>query len=148
MKNKRFLKEGLIFILLGITCFVLAMTLETKLNSILFGLTGSFCGPGIYIVAKYFYWSSPKRKQLYEQKTENDYIELHDERKEMIRGKAARFSLLVNMLITSVSVFVVSILGQLEIISWHKPVTFFIAFLFIVQAVASQIIYKQLEKKS
>ncbi len=147
MKNRRFFKEGLIFILLGVTCFVLAMTLETKLSVILFGLTGSFCGPGIYILIKYFYWSSPKRKQLYEQKTENDYIELHDERKEMIRGKAARFSMLVNMLITSISIFIVSILGQLEIITWHKPVMLFVAFIFTVQALAGQIIYKQLEKK-
>ena len=84
MKNQ--LKSSIIFFCLGIVFLILAFIFPSI--SIFVGFVGGCFGPAVMMLYKYLYWR--KRPEEYEEKIKNDTIELHDERKEMIRGKALR----------------------------------------------------------
>lgn len=145
MKNK--LKLGIInLIFSGVfigLCFIFPEI------SIFFGFAGVCFSVGMFMLYQYFHWKSPSKQEEYKEKIENETIELHDERKEMIRGKAARLSLLANWCLMSAIVVIVSLLGQFEVFPYEyaKPVIFGITIYWIISAIIMQIIYKFLCNK-
>ena len=70
--KKSHLITGIVYILVGIVFLIAALFTETKIDSLLFGFTGACIGPGILMICKYFYWSSPKNKAIYEEKLEKE----------------------------------------------------------------------------
>lgn len=78
-KNNLFV--GILYMLCGAICLIIALMSDTELNSLLFGFSGAFIAPGIVIISKYFYWTSPQNRNKYAERLENENIELHDERK-------------------------------------------------------------------
>ena len=110
---KNYLKSSIIYFCLGIVFLVLAFIFPDI--SIFVGFVGGCFGPAIMMFYKYFYWK--KRPTEYSEKIEDESIELHDERKEMIRGRALRVSTLINWCILSIFIVVVALLGQFEVIS-------------------------------
>ena len=83
--KKSNLITGILYVLFGVVCLIVALLIETKLEGILWGFAGAGIFPGIMMMCKYFYWSSPKNKERYEERLENERIELHDELKTKIR---------------------------------------------------------------
>lgn len=83
--KKSNLITGILYVLFGVVCLIVALLIETKLEGILWGFAGAGIFPGIMMICKYFYWSSPKNKEQYEERLENDRIEQHDELKTKIR---------------------------------------------------------------
>ena len=63
--KKNNLLIGILYMLSGAICLIIALMFDTKLDSLLFGFAGAFIVPGIVIVNKYFYWTSPKNKNRY-----------------------------------------------------------------------------------
>ncbi len=142
---KNYLRSGIIYFCLGIIFLVLVFIFPDI--SIFAGFVGGFFGLAIMLFYKYFYWK--KRPTEYSVKIEDDNIELHDERKEMIRGKALRVSTLVNWCILSIFIIVVAFLGQFEVISEEisRLIMWIIAVYWFVSALIMQIVYKYLSKK-
>ena len=89
--KKSNLITGILYVLFGVVCLIVALLIETKLEGILWGFAGAGIFPGIMMICKYFYWSSPKNKEQYEERLENDRIEQHDELKTKIRDRAGGY---------------------------------------------------------
>ena len=90
--KKSNLITGILYVLFGMACLIVALLIETKLEGILWGFAGAGIFPGIMMICKYFYWSSPKNKEQYEERLENDRIEQHDELKTKIRDIFIQFN--------------------------------------------------------
>ena len=88
--KKSNLITGILYVLFGVACLIVALLIETKLEGILWGFAGAGIFPGIMMICKYFYWSSPENKERYEERLENERIEQHDELKTKIRDRAGR----------------------------------------------------------
>ena len=70
--KKSNLITGILYVLFGVVCLIVALLIETKLEGILWGFAGAGIFPGIMMICKYFYWSSPKNKERYEERLENE----------------------------------------------------------------------------
>lgn len=138
---------GLVYTAAGLGFCLCAIFLDTGLDSLLWGFAGAGIGPGLLIIYKYLYWSRPKRRGRYAQKLEEEAIEHHDERKTMLRDRAARIVFLLNWLVLSAAMVVFSILGQLERISFHRPLVLTLGSLWILQLILYYAVYHALEKR-
>ncbi|WP_312941869.1 hypothetical protein [Oscillibacter sp.] len=145
--RKSHLLSGLLFVLGGVACIIVALMLDTKLNNLLFGLSGALIVPGILESFKYFYWTAPKNKKKYAERLENESIELQDERKEKLRDKSGRYAYLLGLVIISISIIVFSILGQLEVIKNTHLIVIYLGGYFAFQYVAGILIFKHLDNK-
>lgn len=147
MKKSMFFM-GLSYVLFGCAFLFCGIALDTKIDSLLWGFAGACIGPGLVMICKYFYWSHPKNSTKYVEKTENEKIELHDERKEMLKNKTGRIVVLLNIDFTSIAIVTISILGKLEIIGFAKPIMIALAVFFVLQMVLSYLVYSILEKRN
>ena len=80
--KKSNLITGILYVLFGVACLIVALLIETKLEGILWGFCGRRYLPRNYDDMQIFYWSSPKNKERYEERLENERIEQHDELKQ------------------------------------------------------------------
>lgn len=55
--KKSNLITGILYVLFGVVCLIVALLIETKLEGILWGFAGAGIFPGIMMICKYFYWS-------------------------------------------------------------------------------------------
>lgn len=147
MKKSMFFM-GLSYVLVGCAFLFCGIALDTKIDSLLWGFAGACIGPGLVMICKYFYWSHPKNSTKYVEKIENEKIELHDERKEMLKNKTGRIVVLLNIAFTSIAIVTISILGKLEIIGFAKPIMITLAVFFVLQIVLSYLVYSILEKRN
>jgi hypothetical protein len=138
---------GIVYTLVGVMFLIVALLTDTKLDSILFGLAGAGIAPGLLMIYKYFYWSSPKRSQKYQEMLENERIELHDELKEKIRDKSGRYAYIVGLIITSAAILVFSILGKLELVENYRMIVLYLGGYFVVQIIVGIAIFNYLLKK-
>ncbi|MEA4848653.1 MAG: hypothetical protein VB106_15600 [Clostridiaceae bacterium] len=145
--KKSNLLAGILYMLSGAICLIAALMFDTKINSLLFGFAGAFIAPGIVMVSKYFYWTSPKNKNKYAERLENENIELHDERKEKLRDKSGRYAYLMGLAVISFSIVIFSILGELEIIAASKLIILYLGGYFVFQLIVGVIIFRHLSKK-
>ena len=107
--KKSNLITGILYVLFGVACLIVALLIETKLEGILWGFAGAGIFPGIMMICKYFYWSSPKNKERYEERLENERIEQHDELKTKIRDRAGRYTYSLGLLVVCFSILVFGI---------------------------------------
>lgn len=146
MKKNNFI-IGLVYLIIGIACLVFILVFETKLNSILSGFATTGIVFGAVILWKYYYWTRPENKNKYKEKTQNENIELKDERKEKLRDKSGRYAYILGLIVLSISVVVFSILGSLEIIDNSDFIVIYLGGLFVFQYIIGIIIYRHLSKK-
>lgn len=145
--KKSNLLVGLLYILLGLTCLVLVSFCDSRLNDLLFGFSGAGIIPGFVMVGNYFYWTSPKNKDKYAQRIDNQNIELQDERKEKLRDKSGRYAYLFGLVVISLSIIIISILGHLELIANYRFMVIYLFFYFIFQYVIGVILFYYLSNK-
>ncbi len=138
---------GMLYVLFGVTCLIVALLIETKLEGILWGFVGAGIFPGMMMICKYFYWSSPKNKDRYEERLENERIEMHDELKTKIRDKAGRYTYTLGMIILSFSILVFSILGALEVIENARMIVIYLSGYLLFQFIAGIVIFNKLMKR-
>lgn len=146
MKKNNFI-IGLGYLIIGILCLVFILLFETKLNSILSGFATTGILFGSVVLWKYYYWTRPENKDKYKEKTQNEDIELKDERKEKLRDKSGRYAYILGLIVLSISVVVFSILGSLEIIDNSEMIVIYLSGLTIFQYIVGIIIYRHLSKK-
>ena len=138
---------GMLYVLFGVTCLIVALLIETKLEGILWGFAGAGILPGMMMICKYFYWSSPKNKDRYEERLENERIEMHDELKTKIRDKAGRYTYTLGMIILSFSILVFGILGALEVIENARMIVIYLSGYLLFQFIAGIVIFNKLMKR-
>ena len=145
--KKSNLITGILHVLFGVACLIVALLIETKLEGILWGFAGAGIFPGIMMICKYFYWSSPKNKEQYEERLENDRIEQHDELKTKIRDRAGRYTYSLGLLVVCFSILVFGILGALEVIDNARMIILYLSGYLMFQIITGIIIFNKLMKK-
>lgn len=138
---------GLLYVLAGAICLLAALSAETKLDGILWGLSGAGLVPGALMICKYFYWRSPKNKMQYEERLEIEQIEMHDELKNKVRNEAGRYTYSLGLLVLCFSIFVFAVLGALEIIENVRMMVFYLSGYLLFQFLAGIVIFNKLMKK-
>ena len=89
------------------------------------------------------FWSSPKNKERYEERLENERIEQHDELKTKIRDRAGRYAYGIGLVVICFSILVFSILGALEVIDNARMIILYLSGYLMFQI----IIFNKLMKK-
>lgn len=145
--EKSNLITGILYVLFGVVCLIVALLIETKLEGILWGFAGAGIFPGIMMICKYFYWSSPKNKEQYEERLENDRIEQHDELKTKIRDRAGRYAYGIGLVVICFSILVFSILGASEVIDNARMIILYLSGYLMFQIITGIIIFNELMKK-
>lgn len=145
--KKNSLSEGIAFTLGGFIILCIALLTVSKIDSILIGLGAGGISSGIVMICKYFYWNTPKNKERYQKKIENEKIELYDELKIKLRDKSGRYAYIIGILMISFSIVAFSILGKLEIIENSRLIVLYLGGYLIFQIVIGIVIFNQLLKK-
>lgn len=84
-------------------CLWSALKNDNSLSSLLFGFSGAGLIGGLSLISKYFYWSSPKRKDVYAARLEEEQINLKDEFKESLRNRSGRIAYIITLLVIVLS---------------------------------------------
>ncbi len=145
--KKSNLLEGILFILGGIILLGVELLTDSVLDRLLIGFAAGAICSGTVMTCKYFYWSTPKNKERYQEKIENEKIELHDELKSKLRDKSGRYAYAIGLMTVSISIIIFSILGQLEVIDNSRLIVLYLGGYLIFQIVIGIVIFKQLLKK-
>ena len=138
---------GILYVLFGVVCVIVALLVETKLEGILWGFAGAGIFPGLMMIFKYFYWSSPKNRVRYEERLENERIEIHDELKTKVRNEAGRYTYSLSILVICFSILAFGILGALEIIDNTRMIVLYLSGYLLFQIIAGIVIFNKLMKK-
>ena len=133
---------GLGFIALGIVFIILnIVTVGEGTSSKFAGFAGGLIGPGMMMVYKYFHWSKPENKAVYEERMKNERINAHDERTVMIRGKTGYAMYLITIIMLTLLDLILSLTGV------EKWVLLLITILLIFELVGGYIVYQRYNKK-
>lgn len=145
--KKSNLLVGLIYLFVGIVCLISALNFESRIGSLLAGFAGAgICG-GSFILWKYYYWTKPENKARYKEKIENDNIEIHDERKTMLRAKSGRYAYIIGMIVISASIVVFSIIGSFNKIEGSELIVLYLAGFLVFQYITGILIFNHLSRK-
>lgn len=141
------LLEGILFVLTGIILLGVALLTDSVLDSLLIGFAAATISSGIFMTCKYFYWSTSKNKERYQEKIENEKIELHDELKSKLRDKSGRYSYTIGIMTVCASIMIFSILGTLEIIDNARMIVLYLSGYLVFQIIIGIVIFRHLLKK-
>ena len=146
--KKSDLWTGIAMIAVGLACLA-AVFLNPLASSLFAGLFGAFTFPGVMQVYKYLKWSSPKHHDEYQERLEQERIDLRDERKEMLRNKSGRISYVFGLLLGAVSLTAFSFLGKLGVVEEPaaRLLIFFLAGYLLFQLFAGILVYGLLDAK-
>ena len=145
--KKSNLITGIVYLLAGIVFLGTALLTDTKLDGLFFGFAGAGIIPGIMMIFKYCYWSSPKNKERYAEKLENEKIELHDELKEKLRDKSGRYAYTAGLFVIAVSMMLFAVLNSLEIVQTGNIIVLVLGGYLVFQIVIGIVIFNHLMKK-
>lgn len=145
--KKSNLITGILYVLFGVTCLIVALLVETKLEGILWGFAGAGIFPGIMMICRYFYWNSPKNRERYKERLDNERIEMYDELKTKIRDKAGRYTYSLGLIVICLSILFFGILGALEVIDNTRMIVLYLSSYLLFQVIAGIIIFNKLMKK-
>ena len=144
--KKSQLISGIIYTLLGRAILLAAIFTDTEIG-MLYGLGGAMTGPGLAMMGKYLYWSRPKNRQRYEERLENERIEMNDELKQKLRDRSGRYAYVQGIVTVSLSLFVIGILESLGLIGDSLPLVWYLSAYLIFQIIAGIVIFNRLLKK-
>ncbi len=144
--KKSQLISGIIYTLLGLAILLAAIFTDTEIG-MLYGLGGAMTGPGLAMMGKYLYWSRPKNRQRYEERLENERIEMNDELKQKLRDRSGRYAYVLGLVTVSLSLFVIGILESLGLIGDSLPLVWYLSAYLIFQIIAGIVIFNRLLKK-
>lgn len=144
--KKTQLISGIIYTLLGLALLLAAFFTDTEIG-MLYGLGGALTGPGLAMMGKYLYWSRPKNRQCYEERLENERIEMNDELKQKLRDRSGRYAYVLGLVTVSLSIFVIGILDSLGLIGNSRPMVLYLGAYLIFQVIAGIVIFNRLLKK-
>lgn len=144
-------KSNLIFSILytlgGAALLLVTLLTDSVLDSLLFGFAVAAICSGTVMTCKYFYWSSPKNRERYQEKLAAEKIELHDELKEKLRDKAGKYTCVLGAIVVSISIVVFSILGKLGLVENSRMIVLYLGGYLLFQIAVSIAIFQYLLKR-
>lgn len=96
---------------------------------------------------KYSYWNSPKHSGKYKELLDSEKIEQHDELKTKLREKSGQYAYILGNVVTSISILVFSILGNLDIVENYRVIVLYLGAYLAVQVITGFVFYKRFLKK-
>ena len=144
--KKSNLLVGIGYIVVGAAFLLLALLFNGGTSSLFFGFAGAGIGVGIMMIARYFYWSKSENKGRYQEKLENEMIESHDELKIKLRDKSGRYAYVFGLVITTISIVVFFILGELQIVNNSRVIVIYLSAYLLFQFICGIVIYNHLLK--
>ena len=73
------LMTGIVYVAVGILLLALSSLTEGRLGSLLFAFGFAGAVPGAVMIGKYVYWTSPRNRERYAERVEQERIDLQDE---------------------------------------------------------------------
>ena len=143
--KKRHLLSGFAYLLVGLGCLLAALLTSTSIESLLYGLAGAGIAPGLLILWRYFYWS--RHETAYQEKCQQEEIELKDELKEKLRDQSGRYTYLLGLIVIAIAIPVFVLLEQLQLLQSSFLMIGFLCAYLIFQYAAGIVIYQHLLKK-
>ncbi len=140
------LVNGIVYMLAGLLALCLALVTETRMEGLFWGLTGAALSVGAGIVARYLYWSTPKRREKYREKLENEQIEREDERNVMLRDRAGRYAYALGLVVNGLSLLVLCILSAVGILTNVRGIVLMLAAYLLFQVLSFILILSRLQK--
>lgn len=145
--KKSNLIAGICSVAVGVICMLIALLTETKLEGILWGLTGAGIAPGVLQILQYFHYNAPENRERYEELLENKSIEMRDELKNKVRNQAGRYAYVAGLMIICVSMLLFSILGALGIVENAQVFVLYLFAYLMVQFILGIVFFNRLMKK-
>ena len=145
--KKSYLITGIVYVCIGAVLLCVALSTQTRLESLLWGFTGATICPGIATILRYFYWSHPDNRARYEERLENERIELHDELKCRLRDQSGRLAYVAGLLAVCVSMVAFTALEAFGVIESARLIVLFLAGYLVFELVAGVVIFRYLMRK-
>lgn len=145
--KKSMLWTGLAYVVAGITLLAVFWSCETRVESLLFSFGFACLAPGLAMIGRYFYWSTPKNRDRYRERIERETIELHDELNVKLRDKSGRYAYLAGLAVLSLSIVVFSLLDAWEVIVDGRLMVLYLGAYFLFQILIGLIFFRRLKKK-
>lgn len=131
----------------GAAFFLAGLLWTTRLSSILCGIGGGSLFNGATQLWRYVKWTRPENAAAYRERLEQQRIDLHDERKEMLRNKSGRYAYLLGLAVCCAATFLFSILSALGVLEGWRPLILFLGAYAVFQYGAGVVIYRWLERR-
>jgi len=126
----------------------LVIAYEFRVEPLLCGFLGGCAASGVRLLGQFLHWSRPENAEAYARRQKDREIDLHDERKEMLRMRSARILYRATFWAEWAAVIVLAVLAVLGIgIPATRIASIAIAALAALQFYGGWIVYRQLEKK-
>lgn len=135
---------GVGFVLIGLAGGLAALRWDTPLGSLLCGFSFALLAPGVLMIWKYRKWGRPENAAAYQEKLEQEQIDLRDERKEMLRNRAGRYAYVLGLLLGCLAIVVCGVLDTLGMIQHGRGLMLFLGVYVLVQYAAGILIYRRL----
>ena len=145
--KKGYLIRGMVPVLLGAAFIAAAVFTESPVDGLLWGLGGAGLAPGLVMIIRYFYWSSPGNESRFKEMQERNDIERRDELNEKLRDKSGRIAYLAGLLILCVSEVVFTVLGKTGVIADHRIFVSYLFGLLVLQILIGMAAFHLLRKK-
>lgn len=134
-------------IVAGAGLFLIGLLWEVRLSSLLCGMGGGLLFNGIVQLWRYIKWTRPENAPLYQERLEQEQIDLRDERKVMLRDRSGRYAYLFGMALCCFSILAFSVLNILEIQVSGLAIVLFLTAYLIVQYAAGIWFYRRLSRR-
>lgn len=144
--KKSNLWTGLAYAAVGVG-FLLLAALGVWDSSLAYGLGGGALGGGIVMVWKYVYWSAPKRAGEYQERMEDESIQIHDELLERLRDRSGRYAYLLGLGVLCVSILVFGVLEELGAVENVRLLVLYLFAYLVFQWVVGIVIFWRLKKR-
>ena len=145
MKRSHLL-TGIAYVIAGMILLLASLPVETRLGSLLFGFGFACLGPGLVMIGKYCYWNAPENRARYQEKLDQERVELRDELNQKLSARSGQYAYVIGLGVTAAAIVVFSLLDVLEVVQGRLLVLYLGAYL-VFQVVIGQVIYRRLRRK-
>ena len=140
------LMTGIVYVAVGILLLALSSLTEGRLGSLLFAFGFAGAVPGAVMIGKYVYWTSPRNRERYAERVEQERIDLQDELKQKLSDRSGRCAYLIGLAVLSVSIVAFSVLDALGVLNSRLLVGYLGAFM-LLEVILGQVIFRRLRRK-
>ncbi len=146
--KKSILYTGIAYLAVGAVCLYLALLHEFQIEGLLWGFAGAGIVSGALMIWKYLHWSRPERQSEYERLAQIERIEMHDERKVMLRDKSGRIAYVIMIGIYCALMMCFSFF---TVMGWWMPFARYavigLGILLAIQYICGIVVFQHLAKK-
>ena len=95
------------------------------------------------MIGKYVYWTSPRNRERYAERVEQERIDLQDELNQKLSDRSGRCAYLIGLAVLSVSIVAFSVLDALGVLNSRLLVGYLGAFM-LLEVILGQVIFRRL----